>query len=201
MLASREAAALCRLRRPHRTCLLTRSSVFDPKRTAAALERCEAVIFHSLIPGHPRLPGLGDQAGQSNDRRGDLRSGEPGEQVRGWRRNLVRQQTELGRLHDCPPWLVAFVQPAPAPSGHGRKTPKPARTQPAGQPPTPPSPGLRRDLRRLRSTRRQRAGWSTLPESAACCHRAAPAAAPAARAGASRPAPAAQGPPAGDAGA
>jgi len=158
---------------------------------------CEAVTFHSLIPGHLRLARLGDQACQCRDHRRDLRSGELGYQVRGWRRSRVRQQTELGGLHDCPPWPVAFVQPAPAHPGHGRKTPKPVRTRSAGRPPAPASPcPCRRGLRR-----RQRAGWSTPPGSAACCHQAAPAAAPAARAGASRPAPAAPARPAGDAGA
>src|SRR5437868_5288145 len=47
-------------------------------------------------------------------------------------RNLVRQQTELDRLHDRPPWQVGFVQPAPGRRRCGPKEPKPARTGPAG---------------------------------------------------------------------
>jgi len=38
----------------------------------------------------------------------------------GWRRNLVRQQTELNRLHGRPPCTVTSVQLAPLEYCHGQ---------------------------------------------------------------------------------
>ena len=107
-------------------------------------------------------------------------------QGRGWRRNLVRQQTELNRLHGRPPCTVTSVQPAPR---CGRKGPKPAQTGPAGPPPPPTSPA-----RHCHSRPAPAPGRSRPPGSAAWTRPAAPPAAPPRRAGACCPAPAAAGP-------
>ena len=64
------------------------------------------------------------------------------DQVRGWRRNLVRQQTELDRLHGRPPCTVTSVQPAPGHPRSGRKgaetsTDRPSRSATDAQRPRP----------------------------------------------------------------
>src|SRR5260370_26053670 len=110
----------------------------------AARDRCESVILPDSFIAVPRSSGRPggsrDQAGQQRQRRFDLRGGQVPDQGGGWRRNLVRQQTELNRLHGCPPCTVTSVQPAPRRSRSGRKGPKPAQTGPAGPRPPPPSP-------------------------------------------------------------
>src|ERR1017187_3689613 len=130
----------------------------------AVRRRCEAVTFISFIAAHLRrhrrrvrggdLGGrFGDQVGQQRDRRRDLPFGELRQRARGSRRNLVRQQTELRRLHGSPPRTVTAVQPAPAPADPGRKERKPAaakqilqrsqrRGHLAGAPTGVPSPTL-----------------------------------------------------------
>ena len=131
----------------------------------------------------------GDQAGQQHQRRFHLHGGEMPGQGGGWRRNLVRQQTELNRLHGRPPCTVTSAQPAPRCPRCGRKGPKPAQTGPAGPPPTPASPPRRRCPRPAGTP-----GQSRPPGSAAWTHPAAPPATPPHHAAACCPAPAVTGP-------
>src|SRR5207245_5606457 len=107
----------------------------------ALWERAELVILPDPLIARPRRHcGPGDQARQQRDRRFYLGAGELADQFRRWRRNLVRQQTELDRLHDRPPWQVGLVQPAPGHRGSGWTEQKPAPTGPAGPVSCPASP-------------------------------------------------------------
>jgi hypothetical protein len=63
-----------------------------------------------------------DQAGQQHYRPAGVGAGKLGRR-HCWRRIQVRQQTELDRLHEIPPWQVVFVQPAPVRSPRRRATP------------------------------------------------------------------------------
>src|SRR3954470_15102485 len=101
----------------------------------ATRERCDAVILlYSLIGGLLFPAGcLGDQGGQQPDRRGGFGLGQVIQRLRGWHRTLLRQQTELDRLHGCPPCTATAVQPAPPATA-----PRPAGRRPAG-PRAPPA--------------------------------------------------------------
>src|ERR1019366_4278875 len=97
-------------------------------------------------------------------RGGHLLPGQPGENHRGWRRILLRQQTELNRLHGRPPCTVTSVQPAPGRPRAGRKDPKPAQTAAAGPEPIPESPPRRPPRPRADPRSRQRAAPPPRPE-------------------------------------
>jgi len=186
---------VCQRRRPHTTPILTCTFADDPKRSKAALERWELVIFPDSLIARPRRGGgPGDQARQQRDRRFYLGAGKLADQIRQWRRNLFRQQTELDRLHGRPPRKLTSVQPAPGHLRCGCQAPKPAHTGLAGPPPIPAWPGRHQPGRRLPGPDR-----STTPGPAAWTRPAASPAAHALRAGASRPAPEAPAQPADDA--
>src|SRR4029453_9005308 len=148
----------------------------------AVRERCDTVILlYSRIIGLPFLVGghLGDQAGQKPDRLGGLRPGQVIQRLRDWHRTLLRQQTELDRLHGGPPCTVTAVQPAPA---RRRTAPTPAHTRPAGRPTRRAWPPPRT---RLPAARRSMPAGSS-----ACCRRAAPPATPPRHGDATGPTPA-----------